>query len=56
VPRTNRELGIDRRSYVVQVDQSQQLPNQAIMNQFTQRQQLSMQLAREFGLGREEAL
>jgi hypothetical protein len=26
------------------------------MNQFTQRQQLSMQLAREFGLGREEAL
>ncbi|CAB5499630.1 hypothetical protein AZO1586R_959 [Bathymodiolus azoricus thioautotrophic gill symbiont] len=56
VPRTNRELGIGRRSYVAQVDQSQQLPNQATMNQFTQRQQLSMQLAREFGLRREESL
>jgi hypothetical protein len=41
---------------VAQVDQSQQLPNQATMNQFTQRQQLSMQLAREFGLRREESL
>ena len=56
VPRTNKELGIERRSHIAKISRSQQLPSREVLEKFTQRQQLSMQLAREFGLRREESL
>ena len=56
VPRTNKELGIGRRSFVAAIDKSNELPGQQAMRNFTDREQLSMQLARTFGLRREESM
>jgi site-specific recombinase XerC len=56
VPRTNKELGIGRRSFVAETDKSNQLPEPQTMRNFTNREQLSMQLARVFGLRREESM
>lgn len=56
IPRTNQELGISRRSFVAEIDKSNQLPEPQTMSNFIPREQLSMQLAREFGLRREESM
>jgi integrase len=56
VLRTNKELGIGRRSFVAEIDKSNELPGQQAMRNFTPREQLSMQLARVFGLRREESM
>ena len=56
VPRTNKELGVGRRSFVADIDKSNQLPEPQTMRNFTDREQLSMQLARVFGLRREESM
>jgi hypothetical protein len=56
VPRTNKEMGIGRRSFIAKFDRSNELPDKKIMQTFTEREQLSMQLARGFGLRREESM
>jgi site-specific recombinase XerC len=56
VPRTNKELGIGRRSFVAEIDKSNQLPRSQTMRNFTTCEQRSMQLARAFGLRREESM
>lgn len=56
IPRTNKELGILPRSGIAFENSARDLPTPDVMQRFTEREQLSLQLQRDFGMRREESL
>lgn len=57
IPQDNRELGIDNRSYINnEVNKAKELTESQISQLKSERMRLSLELARQFGLRREEAL